>query len=175
MGGRTTRRRVTQGWVALSVLASACGQIDEIREVFDTTPENIEDAVAAGPTTLPIIALTTRLPKPQSQVVDDHLVYVLDPDLVEIAEVDDEPAGDDPTADRSAGEGAPFPTIEPGLDAIGPNGDADIDTTPGPLTHVRVQMEATANIREIERARSTLEAYVASGAAVGEFTEDDLR
>lgn len=158
------------------MLVSACGQIDEIREVFDTQPDAVEEAAAAGPTTLPIIALKSRLPMPQSRVVDDHLVYVLDPDLLP------------PTPEGGGGDGigsrpefpatvgtVPRPAFEPGLEAAEPVVTGEVDTTPGPLTHVRVHMAPTANIREIENARATLEAYTGHGAAVGEFTGDDLR
>lgn len=62
-----------------SLSLGACGQIDDIREVFDTrvlTEEN--DGNATG-TTLEPVALRSRLTAPTTRVIDHWLEYDLDP------------------------------------------------------------------------------------------------
>ncbi len=149
--------------VALGALiASSCGQIDEIRDVFDTTPEDgVEDGLAAG-TTLPIVPLGSRFAMPPSRVLDEFVVYTLDPDLAP-------PIAQQPSVGRQPGVPgtAPIPT-DPGTSAPAR------DVPPGPLTHVRVHMSLDANVREVEAARDALNSYVPLGAAVAEFGPQDV-
>lgn len=146
------RRRIAAAVIAIAAITSACGRIDQVREVFDTTPAEGEEAASAATTTLPLIDLGTRFDAPPLRIEDDELVYTLDPKLV----------GNDATGSS-------------GVDS------ADASTTtaalaePGPLTHVQVRLTPAANVREIDGIRTALERYRTRGAALAELDSTDLR
>ena len=130
--------------------------------MFDTTPDAQDDAGAAAVTTLPIIDVGTRLPLPQLRVLDDELVYLLDPALV---------ATEEPEQNIGAG-----PTVADDADpaVVPPTLDTTTTVDPGPLTQVQIFMTPEANVREIDDVRTTMSDYVETGAAVAELTGAEL-
>ncbi|GEM_PF-5607398 len=152
--------------LALAVGATSCGQIDEIRDVFDTVPVEDEGGDLASGTTLPIVPLGTRLPMPPTRVLDEYVVYTLDPDLAPPTTTESRTGGVG-LQRRSPDTAAPIPTdAAPSV--------SDDALAAGPLTHIRVHLALDANVREIEAVRDALSSYVPEGAVVAEFTGEDV-
>jgi hypothetical protein len=155
--------------VGATMLGGSCGTIDEIREVFDTTPDGEGDQVEAT-TTIALFALGSRFPMPETRVVDNQVVYVLDPAITPY-EPPPEPVAGSPNVGRGS-QGARPATTSP--DVTGTSAPEAVEVT-GPLTQLRVELTPGANVRDIEAVRAVIKPLLGDDAVAGEYSAAESR